>query len=154
MPRLRRQEPQAAAAIDQGGLVPACVAAAPCADAARGEALGCGGRGPGASPHDGDTGSSVLERRPQWPGTRDIAPLLAVPAAIAFRQCHDWLQLQAWCHSLGLTALHALAQHHGLLPAAQDDGHAQIRPMPMPMPHRDAVALRARLFDDLRIQVP
>ncbi len=94
--------------------------------------------------HEAYAGESLLARRLQWQGTRDIAALLAVPAAIAFQQRHDWPTQRARCHALAGEALREVAQRYGLAPIAQDADWLQM--VTLPVPHRDAEALRAALF--------
>jgi isopenicillin-N epimerase len=106
----------------------------------------------GHSGFDAYTGRTLLERRLQWQGTRDIAAWLAVPAAIDFQARHDWPSVRRRCHALALDALQRLAARHGLEPIGGDEDFAQM--VAIPVPHADAEALRARLFDESRIEIP
>ena len=101
---------------------------------------------------DAYTGRTPLERRLQWQGTRDIAAWLAVPAAIDFQARHDWPAVRERCHELAREALHRLASRHGLAPVSADDDYAQM--VAIPVPQQDAEGLRARLFDESRIEIP
>ena len=61
---------------------------------------------------DAYLGRSVLERRMQWQGTRDIAAWLTVPAAIEFQRRHRWPAVRRRCHAIqpsrvGLNQTHA-----------------------------------------------
>jgi isopenicillin-N epimerase len=97
-------------------------------------------------------GSSVLERRFVWQGTRDIAAFLSVPAAIRFQQQHDWPARRQRCHALLLHAERALCQRYGLPPITLHDAGLQMAAIPVPQ--HDAQALRARLVAESRIEVP
>lgn len=101
---------------------------------------------------DAYTGQTLLERRLQWQGTRDIAAWLSVPAAIDFQAAHDWPAVQRRCHALARDALHRLVARFGLAPVCGDGDFAQM--VVIPVPHADAEALRARLYDESRIEVP
>jgi len=94
--------------------------------------------------HEAYAGESLLERRLQWQGTRDIAAALAVPAAIAFQRRHDWPTQRARCHALAGEVLSELGRRHGLQPIGRDDDWAQM--VALPVPHHDAEGLRAALF--------
>lgn len=100
---------------------------------------------------DAYTGRTVLERRLQWQGTRDICGQLAVSAAIDFHARH-LRPARARCRALALQALHRIAGRWGLAPIAADAHFAQM--VPIPVPAGDPEALRARLFDTHRIEVP
>ena len=101
---------------------------------------------------DAYTGSTLLERRLQWQGTRDLAAYLSVPAAIAFQARHDWPAVQRRCHEMACDTLQRFAGRYGLAPASGDDDFAQM--VVLPVPHDDAEALRRRLFDESRIEIP
>lgn len=106
----------------------------------------------GHSGFDAYTGRTVFERRLQWQGTRDIAGWLAVPAALDFLARHDWPRVRAQCHDTAVALMHRVARRFALPPIGQDDDFGQM--VPLPVPHQDAEALRRRLFDEHRIEVP
>jgi isopenicillin-N epimerase len=101
---------------------------------------------------DAYTGRTVLERRLQWQGTRDIAAWLAVPAAIAFQQRHAWAQVRQRCHAQAVALMQRTAARFGLPVIGQPEDFGQM--VPLPVPHQDAAALRERLFEQHRIEVP
>lgn len=113
------------------------------------------GYAPGTGGHtgfDAYLGRSVFERRMQWQGTRDLAAWLAVPDAIDFEARHDWRRVRERCHALARHALDVLTQRHGLAPIARDDDWVQM--VAIPVPAQDAEALRRRLFEESRIEIP
>lgn len=101
---------------------------------------------------DGFAGRSLLERRLQWQGTRDIAAFLAVPAALVFQQQHDWPAWQRRCHDLACATRARVARHNGLPAAAPDEDFAQM--VVIPVATDDPAALQRRLFEQHRIEVP
>jgi isopenicillin-N epimerase len=100
---------------------------------------------------DAYLGRSVIERRLQWQGTRDIAAWLAVPQALDFLARHDWPAVRARCHDLARHALQVLTQRHGLAPISMDDDWAQM--VAIPVPPQDPEALRQRLYDESQIEI-
>lgn len=100
---------------------------------------------------DAYTGHTLLERRFQWQGTRDIAAWLSVPAAIDFWQAR-LAPVQARCHRLACETMHRVAARQGLAPAAPDEAFGQMTLLPVP--DEDAEALRQRLFERHAIEVP
>ena len=101
---------------------------------------------------DAYTGRTVLERRLQWQGTRDIAAWLTVPVAIAFQQRHGWHGWRQRCHNTAVALMQRTASRFGLPPIGQPEDFGQM--VPLPVPHQDAGALRERLFEQHRIEVP
>jgi isopenicillin-N epimerase len=101
---------------------------------------------------DAYTGRSLLERRLQWQGTRDLAAFLTVPAAIDFQQRHGWPALRERCHALACATLHRVLARNGLQPIAPDGAYGQM--VPIPVRTSEAEALRKHLFDRHRIEVP
>ncbi len=113
------------------------------------------GYSPGVEGHtglDAYLGHSLLERRLQWQGTRDISAFLTVPAAIDFAARHDWARVRARCHTLAVQTLQRVCAHTGLAPLCRDEDFGQM--VAIPVPPMNAEALKTRLFDDFRIEVP
>ena len=99
------------------------------------------------------SGSRFIDEQ-EWQGTRDIAAYLAVPAAIRFQKEHDWARVQHECHALAQYARTVISRVTGLAPISPDapDWYAQM--VALPLPPCDADALKARLYDEFRIEVP
>ncbi len=106
---------------------------------------GEGESGPGPSPFLDDH---------QWQGTRDIAPFLAVPAAIRFMEEHDWDAVRTQCCQL-LDAFSEQAEAElGLRPVGQETKPCPLQMRAFALPPCDGRALGRRLFDRWRIEVP
>ena len=101
---------------------------------------------------DAYAGRTLLERRLQWQGTRDIAAWLSVPAALDFLAAHDWPAHRATSHQRALALQGRVLARNGLAPIAQDADFGQM--VPIPVRSTDPEGLRARLFDQHRIEVP
>jgi isopenicillin-N epimerase len=98
------------------------------------------------------TGSTLLERRLQWQGTRDLAPFLTVPAAIEFQVRHDWERVRRECHALAAETLRRLCALTGLRPVCEEADFGQM--VAIPVPTMDADRLKETLFDCYRIEIP
>jgi isopenicillin-N epimerase len=96
--------------------------------------------------------SSFLTRNERQ-GTRDPAAYLAVPDAIAWQAEHGWDEQRARCHGLALAARERLAELTGLEPLAPPELLGQMIAAPLPA-GLDADALKARLYDEFRIEIP
>ncbi len=108
--------------------------------------------GGGHTGFDAYVGKTVLERRLQWQGTRDIAAWLSVPAALDFLAAHDWPARRAECHARALALQARVGARNGLKPIARDEDFGQM--VPIPVRCKEPEALRARLFEQHRIEVP
>jgi isopenicillin-N epimerase len=87
-------------------------------------------------------------------GTKDISAYLSVPAAIQFQQDNDWDAVRAWAHQtvkqarrevLALTGTEAICPEE----AGWFQSMAAIQ-----LPELDCKALKARFWDDYRIEIP
>ncbi|MFM8322091.1 MAG: aminotransferase class V-fold PLP-dependent enzyme [Chloroflexota bacterium] len=90
-----------------------------------------------------------------WSGTYDPAARLSVPAAIDFMAQHNWPQVQAECAALLDETLVQINQLPGLpplYPPGQGFYH-QMAAAALP-PQVDLAALKTRLYDDYRVEVP
>ena len=108
--------------------------------------------GGGHTGFDAYVGRTLLERRLQWQGTRDIAAFLSVPAAIDFQARHDWPAWQRRCHDSALAVQQQVLARNGLRAIAPASAFAQM--VPIPVRCADAEGLRSRLFEHHRIEVP
>jgi isopenicillin-N epimerase len=101
---------------------------------------------------DAYTGSTLLERRLQWQGTRDIAAFLTVPAAIAFQAEHDWDRVRQNCHAMAAQTLHRIYAITALPPICADTDFGQM--VAIPVPAMDAQRLKDTLLERYRIEIP
>ncbi len=91
--------------------------------------------------------------RHRWQGTRDPAAYLAVPAAIDFLAGHDWDDVRRRCHDLACMARLRLGELTGLAPLSPDE--TWLRQMvASELPGSDPEALKRRLYDVHRVEVP
>ena len=89
----------------------------------------------------------------EWQGTRDLSPFLAAPAAIAFCNAHDWPAVQAEGHRLALLTRTRINDLTGLDSIAPDSSIGMMSSIRLP-DHVDPVELKARLFDEYRVEAP
>lgn len=97
-------------------------------------------------------GHTGLERRLQWQGTRDLAPFLAVPAALEFLRANDWTRHRSRCHDWAVELQQRVLARNGLELIAPTECFAQMVPIPVRAP--DPAALREYLLDAHQIEVP
>ena len=84
-----------------------------------------------------------------------MAAFLSVPAAIQFQQDHAWAAVRTECHQLVKDAQRRISDLTGLAPlhAQSDNWFAQLAAAPLPA-DADLVALKARLYDEYRVEIP
>ncbi len=95
-------------------------------------------------------GAGFIERH-EWLGTKDIAAYLSVPSAIDYQRRRDWQNVRHECHQLAAALQAQLCDRYDLRPLSRDQ-FAQMASIPLP--DCDVAALRERLYEDYRIEVP
>lgn len=101
---------------------------------------------------DSFTGSTPLERRLQWLGTRDLSGFLAVPSALEFLRRQRWDEARRRCHDLVVEARgRLLAELETPAPAEPEDLALMAA---VEVPARLAGGLQDRLRTQHRIEVP
>jgi len=108
--------------------------------------------GGGHTGFDAYVGTTPLERRLQWQGTRDISAFLAVPTALDFLAAHRWPEHRARCRARALALMHGVLARNGLAPIAPDACLTQM--VPIPVRTADAEGLRRWLCEHRGIEVP
>ena len=99
------------------------------------------------------TGSRFIDIM-QWTGTKDPSAALSVPAAIQFMQEHDWEEIRCQCHSLLWQAMERICDLTQMPPPYPLDSDLYSQMGIAPLPPSDLVALKVRLYDEYRIEVP
>lgn len=84
-------------------------------------------------------------------GTRDPSAFLAVPTAIDYFHEHNWTQIRAECHELAVMTQGRLCDDFGLDPLSENQFSQMVA---IPLPDCDTQAVKKRLFDEFRIEVP
>ncbi len=100
-------------------------------------------------------GSDFLDYT-QYLGTNDYAAYLSVPAAIEFQRDHDWDVVRAHCHALAaefVARMVTLTELPSIYPVGGGGFYHQMALAPLP-PGTDATALKTRLYDDYRVEIP
>ena len=100
--------------------------------------------------HGWRAGADFVERN-EWGGTRDIAPWLAVPAAIQFLREHDWERVRADCHRLAAEIQARLCAHFRTEPYSRDQFSQMVT---IPLPDCDVVEVKRTLYEEYGIEVP
>ena len=101
----------------------------------------------------GPFGNSAFVDEVEMQGTRDPAPWLAVPAAIAFRNRHDWWAVAGECRRLAQENAGRLRALTGLEPLSSPEFSAP-QMVAMPIPACDPTAQHALLINRYKIEIP
>jgi isopenicillin-N epimerase len=99
------------------------------------------------------TGSRFVDYL-QWTGTKDPTAALTVPAAIQFMKDHDWDHVRSQCHELLRQAIQRICDLTGMPPLYPLDPQFYSQMGVAPLPPSDLSVLKARLYDEHRIEVP
>jgi isopenicillin-N epimerase len=90
----------------------------------------------------------------QWTGTRDLSAALTVPTAIQFMEEHNWEAVRRQCHDLLRQAIERICDLTNLPPLYPLDSDFYRQMGIAPLPRSDLAALKSRLYDEYRIEVP
>jgi isopenicillin-N epimerase len=101
----------------------------------------------------GPFGNFAFVDEVEMQGTRDPAPWLAIPAAIAFRRENDWWQVAADCQRLAQETAARLRDLTGL-PALSSPEFSAPQMVAMPIPPCDPAAIHKTLLDEYHIEIP
>jgi isopenicillin-N epimerase len=101
-----------------------------------------------------DPGPSAFVDEIQRQATHDPSAYLSVPAALAFQAEHDWPRVRQECHELARMARVGMAELTGVEPLLADDPRLFAQMATLPLPACDAAALKQRLYDDHRVEIP
>jgi isopenicillin-N epimerase len=100
-----------------------------------------------------ETGYPFINQH-EWQGTRDLAPFLSVPAAIQFQRDHNWDEHRQRCRHLVRQTRQRIAALTGLDPVCPDEPGWFTQFFATPLPELDPQALKLRLYEDYRIEIP
>ncbi|HET6822725.1 MAG TPA: aminotransferase class V-fold PLP-dependent enzyme, partial [Anaerolineales bacterium] len=99
------------------------------------------------------TGSRFIDIL-QWTGTKDPTAALAVPTAIQFLQDHNWEEVRRECHALLREGIERICDLTGMPPLYPLDSNFYSQMGIAPLPPSDLVVLKARLYDEYKVEVP
>jgi isopenicillin-N epimerase len=99
-----------------------------------------------------ETGWSPFQEQFSWLGTADPAAYLAIPAALAFQEEHNWTGVRAACHQLARQAQERLATLTGLPPLYPPTFFVQM--FAATLPATDPRTLQAQLSQEYAVEVP
>lgn len=97
---------------------------------------------------------STFVERNEWQGTRDYSAFLAVPAAIAFQEEHDWPAVRERCYEMVRSVRDRVAGVTGLPPICPDNGEWFRQLASMPVRTSDPLELKRRLLEEFKIEMP
>jgi isopenicillin-N epimerase len=89
----------------------------------------------------------------QMRGTRDPSAWLSVPAALKFREEHDWPSVAGWCQSLARETARRLVAVTGF-PLLAADAFLAPQMVAIQLPDTDPEVLKSYLLDRHTIEVP
>ena len=101
----------------------------------------------------GPFGNSPFIDQIEMQGTKDPSAMLAIPSAIAFREEHDWADVQRGCTALAQDTAQRLRELTGLDPLSSPEFSAP-QMVAMPIPECDPVEVHKQLWERYKIEIP
>jgi isopenicillin-N epimerase len=101
-----------------------------------------------------EPGPSVFVDENERQATRDPAAYLAVPDVIQFQAERDWPSVREECHALAKLARERILALTGEEPFVADDPRWYAQMATLPLPSCDSDALKTRLWDEFKIEIP
>jgi isopenicillin-N epimerase len=101
----------------------------------------------------GPFGNPVFVDQIEMQGTKDPSAILAIPSAIAFREEHDWDQVQRACTALAQETAGRLQEMTGLEPLSSPEFSAP-QMVAMPIPECDPKQVHDQLWERYKIEIP
>lgn len=101
-----------------------------------------------------EMGNSQFVRFHESQGTRDIAAFLATPAAIEFQAVNNWDAVRVKCHALAAETRNRINALTGVDPICPESPEWFGQMGAMRLPPLDVNVLKAKLYDEFRIEVP
>ena len=101
-----------------------------------------------------DARPSLLTKRHDWQGTRDLAAWFAISSAIDFQHEHNWPAVRRRCHAMALELAPCIAEIGSNLPPFSmnmDEWHAQM--ISIPVHGTDLAAKFRQLYLDRKVVV-
>ena len=99
------------------------------------------------------TGSRFIDLL-QWTGTKDPTAALTVPTALQFMRDHNWDHVRFQCHTLLRQAIQQICDLTKLPPLYPLDSDYYSQMGIAPLPPSNLTALKNRLYDEYKIEVP
>lgn len=97
--------------------------------------------------------ANPFHQRHEWHGTEDVSQHLAVPAAIAFQNEHNWSHIRQECHTLLMHAREEIAALGNNNSLAEDPGQWFAQMGAFPLPSRE-LADYHRLWPEFNVEIP
>ena len=99
------------------------------------------------------TGSRFIDLL-QWTGTKDPTAVLTIPTAIEFMQEHNWDEVRNECHNLLRQGIERICNLINMPPLYPLDSEFYSQMGIAPLPLSNLAALKSRLYDEHKIEVP
>lgn len=99
-------------------------------------------------------GPSRFVDEQEWTGTHDPAAALAVPAALKFRDEHDWPRVQRQCQGLLRQVRAEISRLTSLVPICPDDDTWFGQMHALPLPACDVRQIQRTLREEYQVEVP